>query len=115
MVVKLYEERLATINKNGNGNATIVRAAHMEICAPFILVSLQDMAAVDGVSRIVCVPYFLSPGRHATEDVLELIREARAALEEEGSRVELSVSDTLGTEVEGMLGAVDVLVGRAME
>ena len=63
---------------------TVVRAAHMEIAPPSILDSLRGVLADDGVSEVVCVPYFLSPGRHATEDVPNLIEETRDILGREG-------------------------------
>ncbi len=34
--------------------------------------------------KIVCVPYFLGPGRHASVDVPNLIEESRVALRGEG-------------------------------
>jgi len=56
----------------------IVEAAHMEICSP----SLKDAYATcvqQGAQRIVCHPYFLSPGRHVTEDIPVLLAEAASA------------------------------------
>jgi len=100
---------------------TVVRGAHMEIADPSILTSLRNLITVDQATKIVCVPYFLSPGRHATKDVPDLIAEAKDVLREEGvmrsSRgkdVEVIVSDALGTQTESMLGAVNVLVDLAL-
>ncbi len=110
----------------------------MELSAPSILDALRDMLLSDGVTEVVCVPYFLSPGRHAMEDVPNLIAEARDVLRREGllssrrtrelttsgmataqdddddDEVPIMVSDALGTHLEGMLGAVDHLVERTL-
>ncbi|KAL9181684.1 hypothetical protein ACHAXT_012027 [Thalassiosira profunda] len=116
-VAQLYEGILN--KKKGSAeryDTTIVRAAHMEIATPSISDSLRNIIAVDQVSKVVCVPYFLSPGRHATEDVPNLIEEAREILAGEGfSDTEVVVSNALGTHLEGMLGAVDHLVERCLE
>jgi sirohydrochlorin ferrochelatase len=124
-------------------DTTVVRAAHMELAAPSILDALRDVLLSDGVTEVVCVPYFLSPGRHATEDVPNLIAEARDVLGGEGllssrerrgrlstsgrsaatdddaataddDEILILVSDALGTHLEGMLGAVDHLVKRTL-
>jgi sirohydrochlorin ferrochelatase len=93
MVAGMYERILNDRDRatgGGVGGATamttiaVVRAAHMEIAPPSILDSLRGVLADDGVSEVVCVPYFLSPGRHATEDVPNLIEEARDILGREG-------------------------------
>jgi len=105
---------------------TIVRAAHMELNEPSILTSLRQLLTMDKVDRVVCVPYFLSPGRHATEDVPRLIDEARVILREENVLPSTSNADSdheeeddddtilsssaIGTHLESMLGAVDDLV-----
>lgn len=108
-------------NEGKDGERTVVRGAHMEIATPSILTSLRELITVDQVTKIVCVPYFLSPGRHATTDVPNLIEEAKAVLSEEGAMtlksermIEIIVSDALGTHTESMLGAVDSLVDSAL-
>ena len=54
----------------------------------------------------------MSPGRHAsTEDIPELIGEAKDLLKEDGfGEVELFMSNALGTHLDSMLGAVDKVV-----
>ena len=93
MLAGMYERILNDSDRatgGGDGGATtmttiaVVRAAHMEIAPPSILDSLRGVLVEDGVSEVVCVPYFLSPGRHATEDVPNLIEEARDILGREG-------------------------------
>ena len=129
-VARMYQDRLdetATISTDtskSTKSTTIVRVAHMEIASPSILESLRSIFAIDQVTKVVCVPYFLSPGRHATEDVPNLIDEARRILVGEGvipvSIYETSmdssilVSDALGTQLECMLRGVDILVENTL-
>jgi sirohydrochlorin ferrochelatase len=96
----------------------------MEIASPSILDSLRSIFASDQVTKVVCVPYFLSPGRHATEDVPNLIDEARRILVDEGvipSSIDetsmdcsILVSDALGTQLECMLRGLDILVENTL-
>ncbi|KAL3771395.1 hypothetical protein ACHAWU_004668 [Discostella pseudostelligera] len=140
-IAKMYEDRLnkattttTTISNTStitSTTTTVVRAAHMEIANPSILDSLRNLFAIDHVAKVICVPYFLSPGRHATEDVPNLIREARRILVDEGvlslrdgqdnndndddesnesTEKSILVSNALGTQLESMLRAVDNLV-----
>ncbi|EJK50191.1 hypothetical protein THAOC_30866, partial [Thalassiosira oceanica] len=97
-----------------DASAKVVRAAHMEIAEPGILVALRDLITHCRATRVVCVPYFLSPGRHSTEDVPRLISEARDALKGEGIEAEVVISNALGTAMPQMLGAIDVLVDGAL-
>jgi len=110
-VATMYENRL-NVKKNNDfsGDTTIVRAAHMEICEPSIIASMRDLVTNDEVTKIVCVPFFLSPGRHATEDVPQLIEEAKEEFAKEGVVVDIVMSNALGTQLESMMGAVDELV-----
>ena len=92
-VARMYQDRLdetATISTDISKltkSTTIVRAAHMEIASPSILESLHSIFAIDQVTQVVCVPYFPSPGRHATEDVPNLIDEARRILVDEARSI----------------------------
>ena len=118
-LAKIYQYQY---NEDNVGEDTVVRGAHMEIATPSILTSLREMITEDQVTKVVCVPYFLSPGRHATTDVPNLIDEAKTVLNEEGvmtmdsnETIEIIVSDALGTETVSMLGAVDKLVDLALD
>ena len=98
-----------------------VKAAHMEIAQPSILQQLQSLITKDKATQIICIPYFLSPGKHATIDVPQLIDEAKQSLEENGlldtnenKRVEIHLSNALGTNVDSMLNVVDGLVSMAL-
>ena len=116
-VAAMYERRLradAAAAGAAGAPGRVVRAAHMEIAEPGILDALRDLVAECRATRVVCVPYFLSPGRHSTEDVPRLISEARDALREEGFGAEVTVSGALGTVMPQMLGAIDALVDGAL-
>jgi sirohydrochlorin ferrochelatase len=53
----------------------IVHAAHMELASPSIPEGLAACAAA-GASEIVVHPYMLAPGRHASEDIPRMVKEA---------------------------------------
>lgn len=59
------------------GPSVLVAHAHQESASPSIDAALDALAA-RGATRLVVVPFFLAPGRHATEDVPRLAREAAA-------------------------------------
>lgn len=114
-VARMYEKRIAAKEQaSSSSTTTIVRAAHMEIAPPSILDSIRNLIVDDKVSKVICVPYFLSPGKHAMEDVPQLIDEAKLILSEEGvfngEGDNILVSHALGTHMEGMLSVVDDLV-----
>ena len=118
-IAKKYHSSL--LNDNDGIDNIIVKAAHMEIAEPSILTTLRQLIIEEKVTKVVCVPYFLSPGKHATIDVPNLIAGAIQLLGEErlldydGGVVEITSSKALGTNVESMLGVVDVLVETALE
>lgn len=137
-VARMYEDRLNIMastaldskltgsiitSPSQSTTKTVVRAAHMEIASPSIIDSLRNLFASDQVAKVICVPYFLSPGRHATEDVPNLINEARRMLIDEGvisltdetsTENSILVSDALGTQLECMLRGVDELVENTL-
>lgn len=55
----------------------IVEAAHMELAQPDIATAFQRCVQQQA-TRIIVFPYFLSPGRHWSEDIPALVREAAA-------------------------------------
>lgn len=59
------------------GPAVLVAHAHQESAPPSIDVAIDALVA-RGATEILVVPFFLAPGRHATEDVPRLVREAAA-------------------------------------
>lgn len=54
-----------------------VFAAHMELAKPTITDAV-DQCSLAEISHIIVVPFFLSPGRHATTDIPQLTAEAVA-------------------------------------
>lgn len=56
----------------------IVEAAHMELEEPTIQQAF-DACVAQGATTVIVHPFFLSPGRHATEDVPALVEAAAAA------------------------------------
>ena len=64
----------------------LVRHAHMELASPTIAEGVAACVSA-GATEIVAVPYMLSPGRHALEDIPRLVREALAAHPEIRARV----------------------------
>jgi sirohydrochlorin ferrochelatase len=70
----------------------IVRIAHMEIASPTIAEAI-DACAADGARRIVVYPLFVTPGRHLTHDIPDLV--TRAAARHPG--LAIGVSEPLGS------------------
>jgi sirohydrochlorin ferrochelatase len=57
------------------GVDVIVRHAHMELAAPDIAAGFASCVTA-GATEVIVHPYFLGPGRHATEDIPRLVEEA---------------------------------------
>lgn len=55
----------------------IVAPAHMELASPSIEDAFDSLVS-QGCDLVVCHPYFLGAGRHATQDVPQLLDEANA-------------------------------------
>jgi sirohydrochlorin ferrochelatase len=53
----------------------IVHIAHMELAEPTIEQGVQTCIQ-EGATEIIVHPYMLSPGRHATQDIPQMVREA---------------------------------------
>jgi sirohydrochlorin ferrochelatase len=56
----------------------IVEAAHMELAEPTIAQAFRRCVE-RGANRVIVFPYFLSPGRHWTEDIPSLVAEVAAS------------------------------------
>eukprot|EP00984_Skeletonema_dohrnii_P010012 scaffold3867_cov115-Skeletonema_dohrnii-CCMP3373.AAC.12 len=119
-IAEQYHSSLIS-DDNDEKNNIVVKAAHMEIAEPSILTTLRHLIVEEKVTKVVCVPYFLSPGKHAMIDVPNLIAEAIQILGEErmleydGGLVEIISSKALGTNVKSMLGVVDALVEKTLD
>ena len=67
-VARLFGERFST-------HYDIVEPAHMELCEPSIATAYAA-AVKRGATRITCVPFFLSFGKHFTRDIPSLLSQA---------------------------------------
>jgi len=99
----LYQEYLSP-----SSNA-IVMAAHMEIAEPTIPRQLEAMID-QGVTEIICHPYFLSPGRHVQEDIPEIVQNAIRDLNIE---IPLEVTKPVGSSTDLMIHAIHALVEQS--
>jgi sirohydrochlorin ferrochelatase len=66
-------ERVARLRSDA-----VVAAAHMEIAAPDLATVFADLVK-RGATNIVILPYFLSDGRHLSQDIPQLAAAAAAA------------------------------------
>ena len=71
----------------------LAKAAHMELAQPSIEQAF-DRCVAAGAQKIVLHPFFLSPGRHVTSDIPELI----AAAAKKHPEVAWVVSEPLGLQ-----------------
>ncbi len=53
----------------------IVEPAHMELAEPSIATAFARCVE-RGAGRVVVMPYFLGPGRHSSQDIPRLVKEA---------------------------------------
>ena len=53
----------------------IIHAAHMELADPTIADGIKKCID-DDAEHIIAIPYMLSPGRHATRDIPNLVKDA---------------------------------------
>lgn len=84
-------EQVAELVRREAGPGVLVRAAHMELCPPSVAEAFRDCVEA-GATEIVAHPYMLTRGRHATEDIPTLVREAAA----DHPGVKWRVTDPLG-------------------
>ena len=81
-----------------------VVTAHMEMATPSIAQGFAQCVQ-QGARRVVVVPFFLAPGRHATEDIPNMVREAA----EQWKGVSWEIGDVLGADPK----LVDVVIERS--
>ena len=84
----------------------IVKACHMEIASP----SIQDGISLlldAGVEEIICHPFFLSPGRHVTQDIPQLVQESIDSL---SVSIPVRTTEPVGSKTNAMLRAIHALV-----
>lgn len=84
----------------------VVHAAHLEIAEPSVSAGI-DACVADGAREILIHPFFLAPGRHATEDLPRLAREG----ESRHAGVSIRVGPPLGLHP----ALVDAVLARVAE
>jgi len=99
----LHLESIASEYQKKYPNEIIVRAAHMEISEPSIEQGIKMLLELE-VSKIICHPFFLSPGKHSTYDIPNLIS---AAKENISSNIPIFTTDPLGSNVDFMVNAIE--------
>lgn len=92
-------EQVAQMVAGLAGDGALVVASHMELAEPDVAAGFTECVR-RGATEVVAVPYLLARGRHATEDIPRLVREAATA----HPGVTFRVADALG--VHPGLGAV---------
>jgi len=72
-------ERLAQIaeliKKKNSPEFEIISYCHMELAEPTIRQAFDDCVS-QGAHHIVIHPYFLAPGRHSTQDIPNMVKDA---------------------------------------
>jgi len=63
------------LREDGECNFEIVRYSHMELAEPTISQTF-DACVADGADEIIVHPYFLFPGKHSTQDIPNMVKEA---------------------------------------
>ncbi|CAB9500491.1 sirohydrochlorin [Seminavis robusta] len=108
-LARLYQQSFDS-SQQSTTTAVIVKAAHMEIATPSIPQVLEAMVKEEQVDEIVCHPYFLSPGRHATQDIPQIIQEAMDDLE---ISVPVVTTSPVGSSTDLMIRAIHSLVAES--
>lgn len=109
---RLHE--LAQLYQSQLSFGSIVRAAHMEIAEPSIPHVLRQLVVEDQVDQVICHPYFLSPGRHVTQDIPQIIQQAIEDLRKEVDELPpIVTTDPVGAQTEVMIAAMHNLIQQS--
>lgn len=73
----LMLECMANLVQTMAGPGIVVQAAHMELAEPDIPMGIAACVEA-GATEVIAFPYMLSPGRHSTSDIPNLVAEAAA-------------------------------------
>jgi len=92
------------IKKKKNSEFEIISYCHMELAEPTIGQAFDDCVS-QGARHIVVHPYFLAPGRHSTQDIPNLVKDA--AVKHPG--VSYNVTEPLGIHE----NIIEVILERA--
>jgi sirohydrochlorin ferrochelatase len=84
----------------------IVEIAHLEIAEPDIASGIANCAA-KGAEEIIVHPYFLSPGRHTTQDIPDQVARAAKSFPD----IQIGISAPLG----GHASLLDVVLERVSD
>ncbi len=87
----MLEQVAGLVAKSEKNEFDIVKYAHMEL-APPTLSDVFDECVGLGARHVVVHPYFLAPGRHSTDDIPRMARDAAA----KHRGVKYSVTEPLG-------------------
>ena len=85
---------------------SLVEPAHMELSEPSIATAYRRCVE-QGATRVVCFPFFLSPGRHVQEDIPSLLEEAAA----QNSGIPYTITAPLGMH-KNVLALIDDTVKK---
>ena len=88
------------------GEFAVVQPSYLELCEPGIVAG-GELCVAAGAGRVVLLPYFLSAGRHVTEDLTA----ARDELSKRHPGVEFVLAEPLGRHP--LMG--EIVVERARE
>jgi sirohydrochlorin ferrochelatase len=72
---KMLVEVANMVRQSSNCGFDIVHHAHMELAEPTISQAF-DACAAEGAKEIIVHPYFLAPGRHSTQDIPNMVKDA---------------------------------------
>lgn len=86
-----------------------IHVAHMEHGPPFLGDAIEACRA-EGAREIIVHPYFLTPGRHSSQDIPRLVAEAAARVPE----LTLRVTEPLGVH-EGIVDAICDRIAQVSE
>jgi len=110
-------ETLAGIYAEKAADHHVIKFAHMEIAPPSIEDGIRAFCE-EGITDVVCHPYFLSPGRHVLEDIPDLIEDAVTTLKNSGgaAAADLTVRTTepVGSNMELMVDLITKMVGETL-
>lgn len=96
----------------------VVKAAHMEIAQPSIQSQIEAFCS-EGITKIVCHPYFLSPGRHVLEDIPQIIEEAKESVKKQMGDdavedLEVILTDPVGSKLDLMVGLIGNIIDESL-
>jgi sirohydrochlorin ferrochelatase len=107
-VVKEANDILAEIAdmvRQSSREFDIVLYAHMELVEPKISQAF-DSCVAEGAKEIIVHPYFLAPGRHSTQDIPSMVKDAA----KKHPHVSYRITEPLGIHPK----IIDVILERAM-